>query len=80
MQTVGRVVVVAETESDARKAAAEYPTIRGKTYETSVPADKRTTESPWLDRGSSSCTPADKMGETVIAIEVRGSGLRADDT
>ncbi len=71
-----RVVVVADTESDARGAAADSMLVGAKTYDKITPPSDRTTLSPWRDHGASSCTSAeflaDKSRDPIIAIEPHG--------
>ena len=71
-----RIVVVAESESDARRAAGKG---RYKTHTTTspyhgegTPPGERTTVSPWEDHSASSCTPAEKFDDLVLAIEPYG--------
>ena len=71
-----RIVVVAESEGDARRAAGKG---RYKTYTTTspyhgegTPPGERTTVSPWEDHSASSCKPAEKFDDPVLAIEPHG--------
>ncbi len=70
---LARVVVVADSEQDARKIAASSMLVNAKTYDKTTPPIDRTTElSPWQDHGASSCKAAEKFDDPIIAIEVHG--------
>ncbi len=69
---LARVVVVADSEVDARKIVASSMLVNAKTYDETTPPIDRTTKSPWRDRGASSCTAAEGFDDPIIAIEAHG--------
>ena len=74
---IARIVVVADIENDARKAAAENQlktfTKTSPHHDEGTPPSERNTVSPWRDRSASSCTRAEIFADPIIAIELLGT-------
>ena len=71
-ESVGSIMVEADSEEEARIAAAASLVVDQKVHDYSVRPDERTTTSPWLDSGASSCMPAEwsaKVDPPIVTVE-----------
>lgn len=68
-EDVTRIVVVADSEEEARAIAARRFMV---THDNSTPARERDPDSPWRDRGATSCKQVEEFDDPVIAIEPPG--------